>query len=248
MKKSGTQQENHKQAVTSAFGSLSKVYDLWYDSPIGKYVWLVETAALSAMLPPQIKGTALDVGVGTGMSMKFLIERDAESVGIDLSLDMLKIAQNKFKEDARTHLVCSDAEFLPFRRDSFDLILGMTVIEFISDKLGILKKLNKTLSPSGTLILGILSSASLWSLERRLQSWFHPDVYSYAEFLSPWLMKKMLHQAGFSNVKYQGSVYAPPFTPKKLLHNLIRFDTILGKRWLSRFLGAFLVFSANQPA
>jgi ubiquinone/menaquinone biosynthesis C-methylase UbiE len=248
MKKLDTQQANHKQAVASAFGSLAKLYDMWYNSPIGKYVWQVETAALTAMLPPQIKGTALDIGVGTGMSMKFLVDRGAESVGIDLSGDMLKIAKNRFKEEVQTHFVCADAEFLPFRRDSFDIILGMTVIEFIPDQHRVLKNLNKTLTPHGTLVLGILSSASIWSVERRLRSWIRPDVFSYAQFLSPWLMKKLLHKTGFGNVKYQGSVYAPTFTPKLLLPKIIQLDLIWGTRWLSRSLGAFLVFSADRLA
>lgn len=65
----------------------------------------------------EVKGKVVDVGCGTGLITKKI----KNSVGIDISEEMLK----QFKGTK----VQADAHFLPFKNDSFDTSLSLTVLQ-----------------------------------------------------------------------------------------------------------------------
>ncbi|MHA1301661.1 MAG: class I SAM-dependent methyltransferase [Candidatus Helarchaeota archaeon] len=70
----------------------------------------------------------LDLGIGTGLLFDFLKNSNSMFVGIDISKNMLKIAQKNNKDD-RLHLICADADFLPFRKNIFSAIFSITVLQ-----------------------------------------------------------------------------------------------------------------------
>jgi len=229
----------HKQAVSTAFGAIAPFYDAWYTTPIGRYVWAVERVATFTLLPEQETGIALEIGVGTGMALDILKTTSRNLVGIDISWQMLQKAFEKTKADPQTHLVLADGENLPFRKNTISIIMGMTVIEFMSNPLVLLHEVRRVLYSDGKLILGVLTSTNLWALERRIRNLATPDVFQYATFPSPWQMKRILHHAGFTLCATRGSVYAPSFAPSKWINQLAQIDQVLGKRWLTRPWGAF---------
>lgn len=235
-----------KRAVRSAFGALAPVYDTWYHTPLGKYVWRVEAEAVHAMLPPKVNGVIVDIGVGTGMSFSLLQPFSSQIVGVDNTWQMVNIAYQKYRENQEVHLVIGDGENLPFRRNVCDLIMGMTVLEFVPNPDRFLLEVHACLNPKGWLVLGVLTSTNLWALERRIRSFTQPDVFSYAQFPSPWQLIRRLYRNGFSCVRYRGAVYAPTFTPKRCLAAFSRLDGKLGIRWVSRSLGAFSVVQARS--
>ncbi|MFX0078286.1 MAG: class I SAM-dependent methyltransferase [Candidatus Hermodarchaeota archaeon] len=234
-----------KRSVRSAFGTLAPVYDTWYHTPLGKYVWTVEAAAVHAMLPQKVNGVVVDIGVGTGMSLSFLQPFSSQIVGVDNSWQMVNIAYQKNQENQEVHLVIGDGENLPFRSNFADLIIGMTVLEFVPNPDRFLQEVQACLHPKGWLVLGVLTSTNLWALERRIRSFVQPDVFSYAQFPSPWQLIRRLNRNGFYHVRYRGAVYAPTFTPKRCLATFSRLDGKLGMLWVSRSLGAFSVVQAR---
>jgi len=231
--------EPHKQAVSTAFGAIAPFYDAWYTTPIGRYVWAVETAATLALLSAQETGIALEIGVGTGMALGILKTASHNLVGIDISWQMLQNAYEKTQADIQTHLVLADGENLPFRKNSLSLIMGMTVIEFVPNPSELLLEVRRVLHIDGRLILGVLTSTNLWALERRIRNLVTPDVFQFAAFPSPWQMKRMLHRAGFTVCATKGSVYAPSFVPSRCINQLAQIDQVLGQQWLTRPWGAF---------
>ena len=235
-----------KHAVRTAFSALASVYDAWYHTPMGKYVWEVEASAVRAMLPQKMNGVVVDIGVGTGMSLTLLEPFSFQVVGVDNTWQMINIAHQKTQEDQEVHLVIGDGENLPFRKNVVDLILGMTVLEFVPNPDRFLQEVQACLNPKGWLVLGVLTSTNLWAIERRIRSFVQPDVFSYAQFSSTWQLTRRLYRNGFSHVRHRGAVYAPTFTPKSCLTNLSRLDGKLGNRWLSRSLGAFSVIQARS--
>jgi len=235
-----------KHAVRAAFEALAPVYDAWYHTPMGKYVWAVEAIAVRAMLPQKMNGVVVDVGVGTGMSLTLLQPFSSQVVGVDNTWQMVDIAHQKIQENQEVHLVIGDGENLPFRRNVADIMMGMTVLEFVPNPDRFLQEVHACLHPKGWLVLGVLTSTNLWALERRIRSFAQPDVFSYAQFPSPWQLTRRLYRNGFYRVRYRGAVYAPTFTPKSCLANLSRLDEKLGIRWLSRSLGAFSVVQARS--
>lgn len=245
LEKNHTTSKEHKLAVGAAFGSIARFYDTWYSTPLGNYVWEVESAAIAATLPKKIRGLALDLGAGSGMSMELLLHRGAYTVGVDLSWQMIAVAQEKLHTDPRAGFVIADCDRLPFREGVADLVSGITVLEFVPNPQQMLNEIRRTLRRGGLLIIGILSSTSVWGLERRLRSFARRDIFSYARFPTPWQVTRLLRRASFTAIEYRGSVYASTFTPARFLPSLARLDDRLGKRWLSRSLGAFLVFRAT---
>lgn len=235
-----------KQAVRAAFSSLAPAYDAWYHTPMGKYVWMVEASAVRAMLPQKMNGVVVDIGVGTGMSLTLLEPFSFQVVGVDNTWQMVNIAHQKTQEDQEVHLVIGDGENLPFRRNVADLIIGMTVFEFVPNPDRFLQEVQSCLHPKGWLVLGVLTSTNLWALERRIRSFAQPDVFSYAQFPSPWQLIRRLYRNGFHHVHYRGAVYAPTFTPKRCLATFSRLDDKLGIRWVIRALGAFSVVQARS--
>lgn len=239
-------ESEHTLAVSQAFGAIAPFYDSWYHSPIGGYVWSVETEAIRALLPDPIQGVAIEVGVGTGMISPILQNHSLQFVGVDVVWQMLAVARRKSLESESVHLVQSDGSYLPFRKECIDFALAMTVLEFVPDPNKVLKEIHRCLQPVGYLLLGILTSTNLWAVERRIRSYIQHDVFRYARFPSPWQVIRMLNRNGFTRLHYRGSVYAPSFAPTKWLPTFAAWESSLGTRWLTRALGAFLVFQARR--
>jgi ubiquinone/menaquinone biosynthesis C-methylase UbiE len=239
--------QEHKLAVGTAFGSIARFYDAWYSTPLGDYVWKVESAAIAAALPNRIEGVALDLGAGSGMSMELLLQRGAFTVGVDLSWQMIAVAREKLRTNPRADFVLADGEQLPFRERVVELVSGVTVLEFVPNPPQMLEQIHKVLRSGGQLVLGILSSTSIWGVERRIRTFARRDIFAFARFPTPWQITRLLRRAAFAAIRYRGSVYAPTFTPTRFLPSFARLDESWGDRWLSKSLGAFLVFRAELP-
>ncbi|MFW9831429.1 MAG: methyltransferase domain-containing protein, partial [Candidatus Thorarchaeota archaeon] len=97
-----------KQAIRRAFGALAQFYDVWYDTPLGKYVWSVEATAIRELLPEKMGEIIIDVGVGTGMSLSVLRDFLGHFIGVDIAWQMIEKARQKTKNFIKSHLVLAD--------------------------------------------------------------------------------------------------------------------------------------------
>ena len=68
---------------------------------------------------------ALDVGCGTGLITTKLAERVHEVIGIDKSIEMIKLAEPR----PNITYLTADALNLPFEDKSFDLVISVTVMQ-----------------------------------------------------------------------------------------------------------------------
>jgi SAM-dependent methyltransferase len=93
----------------------------WYDREIGSLE--VTTTALGRLVGTG-PGTCLDLGCGTGIAIPSLLERGWRVVGVDLSGDQLRIAQQRASPPGAA-LVAADAAALPFPDCSFDAIVSV---------------------------------------------------------------------------------------------------------------------------
>lgn len=243
---SSKKESEHTLAVSQAFGAIAPWYDSWYQTPVGSYVWSVETEAIQALLPDPVSGVVLEVGVGTGMMITTIHDQSQQFVGVDVAWQMLAIALQKHLKTKNLHLVLSDGLHLPFRKECIDLALAMTTLEFVSDPDQVLTEIHRCLNQTSHFLLGMLTSTNLWAVERRIRSFIQPDVFKFARFPSPWEVIRLLKRNGFAQIQYRGSVYAPTFTPTRLLARFASLEPVLGTRWWSRAFGAFLVFSAKR--
>ena len=116
-------------------------------------------------LQPQ---TILDLGCGTGHFASFLKEAypEAHIIGLDKSYGMLKQAQHKQKEDefSQVHWLGGQAESLPFRDHSFELVYSNLMLHWSADFSATLNELRRLLKPGGLLLFSLVGADTLKEL------------------------------------------------------------------------------------
>jgi len=107
--------------------------------------WLIRDSNLGQ------SAKVLDIGCGTGVLEERLANSGATIMGVDLTEEMVRIAQKKDPEFADSFGV-GDAENLPFRDGSFDLVVSCYVVKYCSqDRLA--SEVMRVLRPGGKLYL-----------------------------------------------------------------------------------------------
>ena len=75
----------------------------------------------------------IEISIGTGRNIKYL-NPGAEFYGVDISLEMLKKCQKKMKRlNREITLIQAEAEFLPIKDESFDIVFSAGGFNFFND-------------------------------------------------------------------------------------------------------------------
>ncbi|WP_421726501.1 class I SAM-dependent methyltransferase [Bauldia sp.] len=110
----------------------------------------------------------LEVGVGTGISLP-LYDRKHRVVGIDLSRDMLDMANKRVATSSLDHVEAleeMDAGQLVFEDQSFDAAMAMFVITVVPDPQRVLSEIVRVVKPGGRVIL-----VSHFSVDKGPRAW-----------------------------------------------------------------------------
>lgn len=102
---------------------------------------------------------ALDIG-GRGIVAPLLAARGIDVVSCDFSRAMA--ARNP------AAIVVADEEFLPFGRDSFDLVVASLSLHWVNDLPGALIQLRRALRPDGLLLVSLPAAGTLGELRGAL--------------------------------------------------------------------------------
>ena len=95
----------------------------------------------------------LDVACGTGVMFPYYLQRGVASVtGIDISPEMAKIAQSKFQQEPRIHVICGDVEEVAFQK-KFDRIVVYNAFPHFPKPKRLIKILAGLLKESGRLTI-----------------------------------------------------------------------------------------------
>jgi len=105
----------------------------------------------------------LDLGCGEGRHViSAYLEAEVHSVGVDLSLDDLRTARQRFAEfhrpddpDRSFGLSSASALQLPFADHTFDKVICSEVLEHIPDYRGALREIQRVLKPGGLLCASV---------------------------------------------------------------------------------------------
>jgi len=156
--------------VQEHYDSVAPVYDMRYDSDMGRAYHQHISDALLASLPP---GTSLlDLGCGTGLFMRKYGETGGNAVGLDISRGMIENARarcNGFE------FCMGTAEELPFRDHSFDAISCLLAFSYLPCPDRMLSEVIRILRPGGRIAVCTLSRNMLTSLV--------PAIYRLGELI-----------------------------------------------------------------
>jgi ubiquinone/menaquinone biosynthesis C-methylase UbiE len=189
------------------FNKIAGRYDSWYLTKTGQYVDRTEKRLVFSMLRTK-SGTALDLGCGTGNYTLELKRRGFDVIGLDASDGMLEVARRKGLK-----CIKGDAYSLPFPDGSFDLVLSVTMFEFIHEPERVVKEIHRVLKHGGEVLIGTMNGRSAWFFFKRLKSLFVETAYRYARFYTPKELEKLLRDEGFREVESAGVIFFPSFWP-----------------------------------
>ena len=209
-------------------------YDQWFQTREGRYADQMEQELFLRLVRPRPGQSLLEVGCGTGHNLEFFRKLGLQTVGVEPSPAMLKVAARKLPE---VPLLQARAESLPFRDGSFDLVALITVLEFLPEPLPALREARRVSREK--IYLGILNKASLLGMVRRVKAKFAESTYRQATFYTIGEISRLLREIEERPSFDWGSVLHFPLSWQSLFSGLERFLSFRESP-LGAFLGVCL--------
>jgi SAM-dependent methyltransferase len=159
-----------------------------------------------SLLPSRFDGVLLDVPVGTGVFTAPLYGRyrRATILGVDCSMNMLRKAQARFREQGlhNVYLLRADAAHLPVRDAGVDIIVSMNGWHAFADKQHTTTETQRVLRPKGTLVACGYVRGARW-----LSDWFVRHCGVRNGFFTPpfWTAEDLARQFQDFTITRQGS-------------------------------------------
>lgn len=172
----------------TAFDRYPGDYDEWFDRHPA--IYQAEISALQQAVPRD--KTGIEIGVGTG---RFAGPLNIE-FGVEPSKAMAEIAEKRGIKVYRGR-----AEKLPVERGSFDFVLMVNTVCFLSDIPLAFAEAHRILKPRGEVILAIIDRNSELGRKYEKKKSIH-KFYQDAHFLTTGEITDLLVKAGFENFQY----------------------------------------------
>ena len=141
-------------------------------------------------------GRVLDCGCGFGSY--YSLTKDLNTLYLDLSYNQLKRFGNIY--GLRSNRICGDVLNLPFKDNTFDLILCINLLEHVVDIEGGLKELHRVLKDEGILIVVVVNRESI----------INEEVFNDFRIYHRALSLRDLEVEGFEIVRYITFYFLPP--------------------------------------
>ncbi|XP_027034705.1 arginine-hydroxylase NDUFAF5, mitochondrial isoform X1 [Tachysurus fulvidraco] len=143
---------------------------------------------------------ALDLGCGKSHIAEHLNKDIVERLFLtDISDASLR---QKRQSEMPTHCVLADEEFLPFKENTFDLVVSSLSLHWINDLPGALHQIHHVLKPDGVFVGAMVGGETLYELRCSLQlaelereGGFSPHISPYTAVTD---LGNLLGQAGFN--------------------------------------------------
>ncbi len=198
------EESEYIEETRKAFDKYSERYEDWFSKDEGKIIKKTEMRAVERLVP---NGKGLEVGVGSGIFASNL----GINYGIDPSKNMLNIAQKRGIET-----VLGIAEMLPFKEGSFDFILFMFTISFLTDPLKAFREAHRVLKKNGELIICYIQKNSPWGEYYREKKDNNHDSYKHAKFHTNEEIKNLIKKTDFRTTESVSTLFQKPKAVEKV--------------------------------
>ncbi|MDE1463132.1 malonyl-ACP O-methyltransferase BioC [Spartinivicinus poritis] len=158
-----------KQKVAAAFSQAAPCYD-----SAAKLQQQVLKRLVQQLPDLPDNSVIADLGCGTGKGLQQLTQRysSGQLLGLDLAYGMLAHARSHKRISA--NWCCGDAEQLPLRASSIDLVFSSLAIQWCQSFPKLLSQIENTLKPGGFFVFSTLTEGTLTELN---QAWQQIDHY-----------------------------------------------------------------------
>jgi len=179
---------------------------------------------------PQKFKSVVEIGCGSGSFLIAASDKAQQVIGVDMAMRWLILAKKRLTElGLDVPLVCCYAEYLPFKENSFDLIVAEDVIEHVKLQEGMLRECHRVISSDGVLYLKYPNRFSIapephvrvWGVGFLPRSWMNGYVrkiagvpYKDTRLLSFFETKRLLRRSSFSD----NEVLIPSIPESELKH------------------------------
>jgi ubiquinone/menaquinone biosynthesis C-methylase UbiE len=161
-------------------------YDRWFDEH--RDIYTTQVRLLRDAVPQT--GHGLELGVGSGWFAHPLGIR----FGIDPSLKLIEMARSRGVE-----AVLGYGEHLPYRVETFDHVLIMTVICFLENPTNVLQETFRVLVKGGDLILGFIEKDGEIATQCRREK-IKGRFLRFARFMTVDEVARLVKEVGFSEI------------------------------------------------
>lgn len=191
------------------FDEIAKKYDSWYETPMGQFVDEVETRLAFNLFTPEKGMAILDCGCGTGNFSIKLTEKGAQVTGVDLSTEMMAVAEEKARQRGlNINFIQGDICSLPFPDNNFDAVFTMAVFEAIPDPNQAFREMMRVLKPGRFLLIGTIRKDAAWGRSYEKKARENPDsIWQFSKFKT---LQEFKDLDRVNLVKYGQCLFVPP--------------------------------------
>ena len=166
-----------RPSTESFFADQAQVWEWRYESRTyrerRKLIRQIVKAEVARLGRPASEIEVLDFGCGGGVLLRDLLEMGLHVTGVDTSREMIGKAQSFLRDYGQTvELECltTDSGAGKYERRNYDIVLCISVLEFVPEIEPLIARLAAVLRPGGILIVSVPNRQS-WL--RRLEQFLH---------------------------------------------------------------------------
>ncbi|MEM2924724.1 MAG: class I SAM-dependent methyltransferase [Methanocellales archaeon] len=195
--------------IQAYYDELAREYDQRYQNPELAYMRSVEDEVLLR----EARGRIVDIGCGTGRHSILLANLGYSVIGIDISLEMIKIARSKGGVNSNINFLVASAEALPFKSSSVNSVISIFgALNHVVRYNQAFEEIARVLKPEGVFIFSVVNRWNLnwwlkcllsfkWKwLTIALRSSEYSEGIVWTHYYSASELKKLL-QCKFKNLK-----------------------------------------------
>ncbi|UCC55219.1 MAG: class I SAM-dependent methyltransferase [Gammaproteobacteria bacterium] len=181
-------------ANTRAFDENARAYDDWFEDHRSLYE--SELEAIRSLMPDT--GYGIEMGVGSG--------RFAEPLGIRIGIEPSPVMRT-LARDRGINAIGGIAEKLPLKPETFDYVLFVTTVCFLTSLSQAFGETFRILKPQGLVVIGFIEKESTLGRDyqlRKAESRFYRD----ASFHTAGEIIRVLKAAGFTDFSFVQTLFS----------------------------------------
>jgi 2-polyprenyl-3-methyl-5-hydroxy-6-metoxy-1,4-benzoquinol methylase len=165
------------------------------------------------------KGKVLDVGCGLGGLVSGFVDYKYDAYGIEIN----KEARQFIKPELRKRIIFNDLKEIGFKKNSFDIITVIHVLEHVYDLKSFLNEIKNNLKKDGILYIRVPNN-DFFEYKFFGKYAYNLEVPRHLSFFTKKSLKKVLKNAGFGKIVYIKNNFCELFlTPASFYYSIKYF-------------------------